>query len=263
LLGYAVRRGLIAGNPVDRLERGEWPTPGQTVKRVLSSDGLAELLDKAKGVHRPLIAAAIFTGLRQGELLGVTWADVDFAGGFVRVRKQLGRSGERVEPKTTQAIRDVVMMTALASILRRHKAASAHCLDSDFVFATREGRPLQARNVLRGFDRAANAAKLNPEGIRKLTFHDCRRTFASLLIAQGGDVVFVSRQLGHSDPSITLRVYADLFDRARHADAMRDSLDAAFGNALETSGGDRRPDSAPEPQAKVLDLAKVRSGGDS
>jgi integrase len=48
----------------------------------------------------------------------------------------------------------------------------------------------------------------------KLRFHDCRHTFASLLIASGGTVVFVSRQLGHGSPDITLRVYAHLFDVA-------------------------------------------------
>ena len=60
--------------------------------------------------------------MRLGELLGLTWADVDFDAGVVRVRKQLGRDGKRVEPKTPQAIRDVVLMPALGRMLREAAA---------------------------------------------------------------------------------------------------------------------------------------------
>jgi integrase len=56
-------------------------------------------------------------------------------------------------------------------------------------------------------------------------WHDLRHTLTSLAIAQGADVVFLARTLGHRDPSVTLRVYADLFDRHAHADRFRDLLD--------------------------------------
>jgi integrase len=73
--------------------------------------------------------------------------------------------------------------------------------------------------------------------VRKLVFHDLRATFASLLIAHGGDVVFVSRQLGHASPEITLRFYARLFDKARHAEKMSAALEASFGAMLMSSPG--------------------------
>jgi integrase len=60
-------------------------------------------------------------------------------------------------------------------------------------------------------------------------------TFASLLIAQGANVLFVSRQLGHASATITLDVYGHLFDRAEHAQRMRDGLEAQFGSVLELS----------------------------
>jgi integrase len=53
---------------------------------------------------------------------------------------------------------------------------------------------------------------------------DCRHTFASLLIAQGLDIVFISRQLGHANPATTLRIYAHLFDRVNHEARMRETL---------------------------------------
>ena len=71
--------------------------------------------------------------------------------------------------------------------------------------------------------------------------HDCRHTFASMLIAQGQDVVFVSRLLGQSSPATTLGVYSHLFDKENHAESLRAALSARFGtllagNELETAG---------------------------
>jgi integrase len=66
------------------------------------------------------------------------------------------------------------------------------------------------------------------------SFHDCRHTFASLLIAEGLDVVFVARQLGDTT-RVVLNTYGHLFDSARHADSMRSALSARFGAMLETT----------------------------
>lgn len=65
-------------------------------------------------------------------------------------------------------------------------------------------------------------------GRGRLSLHSLRHAFASLLIAKGLNVVFVSRQLGHSSPAITLRVYAHLFEQADHAVAAREALQASY-----------------------------------
>lgn len=70
--------------------------------------------------------------------------------------------------------------------------------------------------------------------VRGMTFHVLRHTFASILIAHGHDVVFVSRQLGHANPSITLKVYAHLFDAERHADEARTRLQDEYGSLLSS-----------------------------
>jgi integrase len=181
--------------------------------------------------YQPVLAAAAWSGMRQSELLALRWCDVDFEAGFLRVSKQLSRSGEYVPPKTSQAMRDVVLTSRLGRLLREHRLASAFSGDDDPVFASATGRPLSHRNVQsRGFDKAAERAGINPkrkrgerkrrpdEARRPASFHDLRHTFASHLIAAGEDVVQVSRQLGHADPSITLRVYAHEFAKARHAE---------------------------------------------
>ncbi len=66
-----------------------------------------------------------------------------------------------------------------------------------------------------------------------VTFHSLRHTFASILVSQGYDVVFVSRQLGHANPAITLKVYAHLSDAARHAELARTRLDDEYRSLLQ------------------------------
>lgn len=83
-----------------------------------------------------------------------------------------------------------------------------------------------------------------------MTFHVLRHTFASILIAQGRDPVFVSRQLGHTNAAITLRVYAHLFDAERHAREAREGLEGEYGalvserRAPGTDGSPNAPSSA-------------------
>ena len=89
------------------------------------------------------------------------------------------------------------------------------------------------RNIVRrGLDPALERA-----GLERVRWHDLRHVYASLLIAQGAPVTFVSAQLGHADPAITLKVYSHLWGAAEHADRARAALEAALGKSLERSGG--------------------------
>jgi hypothetical protein len=111
-------------------------------------------------------------------------------------------------------------MAPLAGELREHRLASPFSRDSDLVFCASSSGTIGHRNLSsRGLTRASDRA-----GLEGVTFHVLRHTFASILIDQGHDVVFVSRQLGHANPAITLKVYAHLFDAERHADEARARL---------------------------------------
>jgi len=99
-------------------------------------------------------------------------------------------------------------------------------------------------------------AGLIDDGKPRLRWHDLRHTFASVLIAQGSNVLFVSRQLGHSTPTVTLDTYGHLFDREEHGQRMRDGLEAAFGNALETAGGEPRRTASGGEAPNVARLAR-------
>ena len=228
VLSYAVRCGAIASSPADRLTSAERPKPGAGRCRVLDRHDVGRLLEAAPERYRVAIACGLFAGLRLSELLGLTWSDVDFRGRSLRVRRQMGRDGKPRTLKTTAASRDVILMSQLAGELRKRRLASAFSADGDLVFCTTTGQTTGHRNLTgRGLEKAAERA-----GLEGVTFHVLRHTFASILIAQGHDPVFVSRQLGHANAAITLKVYAHLFDAQRHASKAREQLEAEYGGML-------------------------------
>lgn len=231
-LGKAKRRGLIPVNPVSELERDERPSLAAKNKRVLAEHEISALLENG-GSFRPPVAVMIFAGLRIGETLGLRWQDVDFEDGFIRVRSQLNLKRELVELKTPSGRRDVVLMPQLAKLLREHRMASRRKAAADFVFPAPDGRGRDQRSVSRGIERALKRAGLDGQG---LSAHAFRHSFASLLIVGLKlDPVTVAKQLGHSNPATTLRVYAHLFDRARHADETREAMGARFGHLLASA----------------------------
>ena len=231
LLGHAARRGLIPYNPVQRLEVGERPKLERREKRILPPKEMKRLLDNA-GRYRALIATAIFTGMRLGEIVGLVWGDVDLTAGVIHVRYQLDLQGNRVAPKTPQAQRSIVVIPALVAILREHRRISSFTDNNDFVFASERGTPLSHGNVQhRALNQPAAAAGIT--GKPKLRFHDLRHTYASMLIAQGANVVFVSQQLGHANPAITLSVYAHEFARAEHAERVTAAVQQHLGSVLQ------------------------------
>lgn len=214
VIRFAIRNGWIADSPVDKLEADERPHPAPRSPRVLGREEIARLLEECLPRYKALIAAAVFTGMRQSELLGLIWEDIDIAEGSIHVRAQLSRGrrdrpAQRVTPKTRAGIRQIPLSPQLARVLHEHRATSRFDSARDWVFVTRNGTPLSQRNVQRSaLARAARTADLDGDGSR-LRFHDLRHTFAShLIIDLGLDVVQVSRILGHSSVSTTLNIYA-------------------------------------------------------
>jgi integrase len=227
VLAYAARHGMIAVSPADKLLPRERPGAGEARQRVLSREEMDALLEHAGGTHA-LIATALFTGLRVMEVLALTWGDVDFSEGMIRARFQLSRQGKRVALKTKAAKRDIVLMEALGKLLRRRRLAEGYSTDSDFIFqSSTPRRPMTYKGLLKLFHAARDGA-----GLQDVTFHALRHTFASILIAQGRDVQFVSRQLGHTKTSTTWDTYVHLFDAQRHAQDARDQLEAEYGGML-------------------------------
>jgi integrase len=264
VLDYAAQRGAIPLNPMSLVGRRERPAVGRGDYRILSSAEIEALIAAADPRYRAIIATGVFAGPRISEALALVWEDIDFDGGFVRIRYQLDRrTRERVELKTKGSRRDVVLMPSLARVLREHRLASPFSNDKDPVFVSSVGTALSDRNVAqRGLAPAVARAGLDEPDKLRVKFHDLRRTFASLLIAQGEDVVQVSRQLGHSSPKVTLDVYAHLFDAARHAVEIRQRMEASFGTLLERATGDQPPAATTPSSAEVLPFGSTATRGE-
>jgi integrase len=245
IFNHALTRGLIVETPLKRLAKTERPKVRKTKKaRVLAHAEIASLLAHALPSYRSLLAAAIFSGTRLSELLGLRWEDVDFDAGLIRVRHQLSRATKskpaRLLPlKTDAGARDIVLLPQLAELLRGHHVSElvkGYGQRQNFVFTTEIGTPFYGRNVsVRGLDKAADRAGLNGDDRPRVSMHHLRHTFASHLILDLKlDVVTVSRQLGHARPSITSDVYAHLFDQARHAEDIRERMGKSdFGKLLD------------------------------
>jgi integrase len=243
IVRFAIRNGWIAENPVAKLEADERPHPTPRRQRVLGRDEIGRLLAACLPRYRPLLAAALYSGLRISERLGLVWDDVDLVAGVIHVRAQLSRAHRdapalRVAPKTPAAVRHVPLVAQLAEVLREQHRRSAFSAGSDWVFATGRGTPFDHRNVeRRALQRAARHAGLDGGEWPPLRFNDLRHTFASHLILDLRlDPAQVSRILGHARVTITLDVYTHMFEEARHAAEIRAQMaQSAFAQLLGAS----------------------------
>jgi integrase len=181
----------------------------------------------------PLYAVAVGTGLRQGELLGLAWTDVDLEARSLTVRRSLARAHgggyELAEPKTKRSRRTIMLPTVALDALRRQKArqaaerlaAGASWQDrAGLVFTDPLGRPLSPSAVSHAFLTVSRRLGL------PVRLHDLRHTAASLMLAAGVPLKVVSETLGHSSIAITADVYAHVTPELRReaADAMDRAL---------------------------------------
>jgi len=164
----------------------------------------------------PLIAVALATGMRQGELLGLQWSDINLTSGLIQVSRQLGRDGQLVELKNDKHRRGIdVAGTTVAALERLKRAQGAERSlvgqsweQRNLVFCTHTGRPLNWRNVTRAYKRVLFMA-----GLPDRRFHALRHTSATLLLLQGVHPKVVQERLGHASISITLDIYSHVLPR--------------------------------------------------
>jgi integrase len=192
------------------------------------------LYDVGVSDHRleALYTVAVTAGLRQGELLGLRWEDVDLEAGMLQVRRVLSeaRSGRIFEAPKSGKGRHIRLTRKAIGALRVHRKRQLEermqraglWREQGLVFPSQVGTPLSARNLQRHFKTLLKSARL-PETTR---FHDLRHTCATLLLRQGVHAKYVQELLGHTDISLTLNVYShvlpDMGDAA--AGAMDDAL---------------------------------------
>lgn len=226
-LKHAVRWNLLPRNPAEMVDP---PRRQKQEMHVWDEEQVRLFLAEAKrsSPHHPLYLAAILTGMRQGELLGLRWKDVDLAVGVASVQQtfyQLGRQQIFKAPKTPTARRTVVLPSALVDELRRLNDRQAglrrffggRYIDHDLIFCQSNGRPLRANNLVRrDFRRIIERA-----GLPRIRFHDLRHTHATHLLKDGAHPKVVQERLGHSSPAFTLHVYSHVLPGMQEEAARR------------------------------------------
>jgi integrase len=238
---WAEDRGWRSGNPVRELRRNERPRVVRKQHRNLTGGDLWRLVEAADEERKAFVALLSFAGLRLSECLGLAWQDVDLDGRVLHVRFQLERGSlVRVPPKTARAVRSIEMGDGLVSVLRAWKLRSAHSKPGDFVVTTRAGSPLDHHGAGRRLETVVKRAGLDVEGLPKITPHQLRYAFGSLLVEAGESISVVSRLMGHTNEAVTLGIYVHEVERRDGGErtrlAMAQAFDAPSASGTSTLG---------------------------
>ena len=228
-LTRAMREELVSRNvarlvtlPPDRPDRQQpWS----------AAEALA-FLQAARGDRLyPVFVLVLVYGLRRGEVLGLSWRDVDLEHDVVHIRQQLQRVRGRLRlgpVKTNAGRRDLPLLGVARNALLQHAelkilgAASHEWTVEDLVCTTRTGRPVEPRNLARSFSRIIAA-----HGLRPIRLHSLRRTTATLLKDLGVPPRDTMEILGHARIAVTMEIYTGADDASRRAALTR--LSALFG----------------------------------
>lgn len=209
----AMNWGLIGRNPTDAVTK---PKLKRKEMRVLDDNQARSLLSVVEGTrYDGLYHLALSTGLRQGEILGLRWSDLDWVTGQLEIQRQLQRvTGQGLiftDTKSKSGRRVVVLGHALLNKLHVHyelqheerMLAGDYWEENDLIFPSRIGTPMEPRNLLRHFKDVLEKADL-PD----IRFHDLRHSAATLMLRQGTHPKVVQERLGHSTISLTLDTYS-------------------------------------------------------
>jgi len=197
----AVRSKYIRTNPMDDVKP---PKQYRQEIDVLSPQQVKRLLETVSGDrYECIIVLGATVGLRIGECLALRYEDVDLAKGTLNIRRTLW-CGKSYPTKTPSSRRTLKLPAIALDALTRHIADNN--ITGGYLFTSRTGNPVDAPSLWRRFKPILERAGL-PES---LSYHKLRHGAASLLLSQNVPIPVVSNYLGHSNPAITMRVYAHM-----------------------------------------------------
>ena len=220
-----VHRDQIKVNPCSGLELPK--APGRR-DRIASPEEAGRLLAALPAGDRPIWATAMYAGLRRGELRALRYQRLDVKGGLIYVERGWDDREGEIETKGRNC-RRVPIPSVLREYLLEHVMRTGR-RGEDLVFGSADGRPFSPRHLTERADEAWTAAEL-----KRITLHECRHTFASLMIAAGVNAKALSEYMGHANISITFDRYGHLMP-GNEAEAAG-LLDVYLERATEVSGG--------------------------
>lgn len=219
-LGYAVKLRLMPTNPILSTLP---PSQEKRKPKIWNETQVGKFLDAAKGRRFfGLFVTGIHTGLRKGELLALTWDDLDLENKMLHVSKTLAKTkkGLQVQPcKTTHSDRYVTLTESAVKALTLHREeqllekemAGLKYEDRGLVFCSKTGYYFSPDNLLKRF--------FYPNIIRaeipRITFHGLRHTHVAILLEHGENIQAVSERVGHSSVGFTVSTYGRPFEESQ------------------------------------------------
>jgi integrase len=155
----------------------------------------------------PILYIAVFTGMREGEILGLCWDKIDIDNKKIKVHRSVYEGEMREFTKTSTSHRTVDMTNSLAELFKELKRKRQ--LLSKLVFPNDVGKPKLASNMLR---RRFHPCLKQAFGEEKIKFHELRHSYVSFLLAQGVPMKYIQHQVGHSTINITMNTYGHLLE---------------------------------------------------
>jgi integrase len=224
LFRFAMRDHIVSVNPASFVKKPSVRTRKAAEER-LTPEQLAVLFTHCSGRTRIVVRIAATTGMREGEIFGLRWRDVDLKGRLVRVSRQYTHGAMVEHGKTDAASRDIGIDGKLATELTAWKLQqkAERREDDSLVIATSTGEALSASNFLSRDFRPA----LKRAGLPRVNFHSLRHTAATILASSNIPPGTVHRILGHANFATTMKLYGGLT-----AEAL-DKAAGALGDAFE------------------------------
>lgn len=200
LFKWAISEELASSNPCDDVAL---PSGGTTRDNIVPVETALKLVDALPTPReKALWATAFFAGLRRGELAGLEWADVDLEARSITVRRSYDPGGRTmVSPKSKAGSRTLGFPALLTPFL----AALEHREELVFGRPEDHSKPFVEKGITKRADEAWAAA-----GLDRLTLHECRHTYASLMIAANVNMKTIQTWIGHSSITVTLDLHGHL-----------------------------------------------------
>jgi integrase len=226
LFKTAQQNGIVSSNPLALLNP---PRKSKQKVRFISDQELGHLLAELRDSnYRPLVEFILQTGLRRGEVLGLSWDDVDLERGSAHIRFTLDSKGRRGQPKTSRSVRVIELNAKAAVVLRQLRLKQTReklrlgnlyqVCEWNPVFQTASGSPMSAREFLRAIQRASQRAGLEVDVSKeRIGIHTLRHYVASKLLQSGVEMYVVSRILGHESIKTTVDIYGHMQDNQMRA----------------------------------------------
>lgn len=231
----AVKRRYVGSNPVVDAEVPKVPRKEMLVWDLSEATRFLDKTHESKLYIAFLLA--LTTGMRQSEILGLRWKDINWEEGALNVRQTLSHDGKKLikETKTKSSSRTISLTEKAINELKLHKkkmlkekfSMGEDYTDMDLVVCTKHGTPVNPRNLLREFYRLMKKAKVS-----KIRFHDLRHTVATLMLSQGINPKIVKEILGHSDIRVTLDTYSHVLPSV-HKETAKQYGEMLFGIGQE------------------------------